>query len=61
MTATERSTTDGIANALAMRWSQRRAAARREEGDRGSIGLLLALWSLRLDRPAVLAAQCPAE
>ncbi|GCC45890.1 hypothetical protein chiPu_0030228 [Chiloscyllium punctatum] len=26
-----------------------------------AIGLLLALWSLRLDRPAVLAAQCPAE
>ena len=26
-----------------------------------AIGLLLALWSLRLDRPAVLATQCPAE
>jgi DHA1 family inner membrane transport protein len=26
-----------------------------------AIGLLLALWSLRLDRPVVLAAQCPAE
>src|SRR5882757_3857492 len=26
-----------------------------------AVGLLLALWSLRLDRPAVLAVQCPAE
>ena len=26
-----------------------------------AIGLLLALWSLRLDRPVVLAAQCAAE
>lgn len=25
------------------------------------VGLLLALWSLRLDSPAALAAQCPAE
>ncbi|MHC6157200.1 MFS transporter [Bradyrhizobium elkanii] len=26
-----------------------------------AIGLVLALWSLRLDRPIALAAQCPAE
>ena len=26
-----------------------------------AVGLLLALWSLRLDRPVVVATQCPAE
>lgn len=47
MTATEPSSTH-VVSTLAMRWSQRRAAARREEGDRGSIGLLLALLMVGL-------------
>lgn len=48
MTATEPSATRSKAIALPVLWSWRRASAGREDSDRGSIGLLLALLMVGL-------------
>jgi Flp pilus assembly protein TadG len=48
MTATEACSTHGNVNTLPRRWSHGWAAGGREDGDRGSIGLLLALLMVGL-------------